>query len=151
MNENDLNYLLTMDKRDYGTEVKLRLRDDKLWEVLLHPSLSAQTRNVLNRMIDSIEMQKERSRLDHTIDMNWVYRMNTLQKYVKIRLSAMGPSEGVMESRSKESRAWRHFSARLAQALIEQDWEAVDEIKTPYGDLTARQWLYARKAKEDAQ
>lgn len=151
MSELTLANLLAMRPIEYSAVVKARLRNDEEWVILLDPVLANRTRGVLNRIIDSIEAQKERAREEGQTDTSWVHRMNTLHRYVKQRLEAMGASEGVIESRTKEARAWKAFGARLAAALADEAWEAIDEIHTPYGQLTARQWLESREAKGSIQ
>jgi hypothetical protein len=63
------------------------------------------------------------------------------------RLDAMPPVEP-RPSASRETRAWRSFSAKLAAALDEGDPTALDRLKTPYGGMTAREWLAAREEKK---
>ena len=100
------------------------------------------------RIIASIDAQKARA--DETNDNYavWIHSINVLRRYSEERLSAMAPPELPAMSSSKEAQAWRALSANLAIALDAGDPDALDVLKTPYGNLTAREWLAAREQKK---
>jgi hypothetical protein len=50
-------------------------------------------------------------------------------------------------SHNKETRKWKGYAAHLATVIEALDPFALDGIKTPYGDMTAREWLSAREEK----
>lgn len=143
--------LAALDGKSYTDQIKMRLRDDQTWGQLLDPMLADRTRWTLNRMIASIDAQKERIAQTGTTKANWLSGVNALRRHTKARLDAMGPEEAPMVSTSKEARAWRAFSFQLAGALEAGNPLALDTITTPYGGLTARQWLTAREQKEAAR
>ena len=135
--------LTRLDPRDYVKEIKARLQDDVAWEELTSTELVEKTRRTLQRMVTSIDEQKRRNGGD---DEKWVRGINRLRALVKGRLDALpAPTP---QSSNKETQAWRAFSARLALILDDYDPTALDEIKAPYGGLTAREWLAAREEKK---
>jgi hypothetical protein len=143
--------LASLDGRGYITEMKARLRDDAAWDELLDPTLVERTRWGLNRLIESIEEQKERAVREHDADPGWLRAVNTLQGLAQGRLEGL---EGVdargsaTPASSREARAWRGFAARLARVLAEADPAALQRLRTPYGGLTAAEWLSAREEKK---
>lgn len=149
MPELTVSQLAALDGRSYTGEVKARLRDDDSWIVLLDPVLVERTRYTLNRMIGSIDSQVTRVTEEEEPDPKWLGSITTLRGYVKARLDAMAPPELPPVASSKEARAWRAFSAQLAEALGEVHPRALDALRTPYGGLTARQWLDAREEKKE--
>jgi hypothetical protein len=132
--------LAALDPRRYLSEIKERLRDDPAWLELLDPRLVERTRWGLTQIIASIARQRER--IGDT-DPEWVRRSSRLSDLARDRLEAMPPTVSSTSS-TKEARAWRAFSARLARELAKSDPEALDALKTPYGGLSAAQWLYER-------
>ena len=60
-------------------------------------------------------------------------------------LPGMEPVEVAARSNTKEAQAWRAFSARLARRLEEAAPGALETIWTPYGGMTAAQWLAVRE------
>lgn len=141
--------LAALDGRSYASEVKARLRDNEAWVALLDPVLVERTRYILNRLVDSVDAQKARVAVEGASDPNWLRNANRLRNYAKTRLDAMAPPEAPILSSSKETRAWRSFSAQLASALAAADPRALDTLKTPYGGMTAREWLTAREEKKE--
>lgn len=139
--------LASLRDRDYIAEVKARLRDDSRWVVLLDPVLTARTRWGLTRIIESIDEQKDRVAESGETDEEWLRRVNALRRYTKNRLDRMAPVDIGARSNTKEARAWRAFSARLARALATTDPDALDVLYAPYGGMTAAEWLSARDAK----
>ena len=137
--------LAALDGREYIGEIKARLRDDEAWVILLVPALEARTRWALNRILDSIDLQK--SRVGDT-DPVWTRRVDGLRGFVKARLDAMVPVEAAPVSLTKDAKLWRGFSARLARELAEVDPSALEAIQMPYGGQTAAQWLAAREEKK---
>lgn len=142
--------LASLDARSFTAAVKARLRDEKGWDEMLDPLIIERTRETLARMIDSIDSQKERvsEQIGDTED--WLKKINALRRWCQSRLDAMAPREAATISNTKETRAWKSFSARLAQALADDDVEALDKLRAPYGGLTAREWLAAREEKQSA-
>lgn len=143
--------LASLDGKGYTAELKLRLRDNDAWAILVEPQLIQRTRFTLNRMIDSIDGQIERITAEGTATESWLKGINSLRRLVKLRLDALVILTEYGPSTSKEIRAWRTFSALLAAALDEEDSSALDALKTPYGGLTAREWLAVRREKEAAR
>jgi len=134
--------LVALDNRKYAEVVKGYLRDDESWPQLLHPIVAPRTRVSLQGIIQSIDRQIERI---GDADPEWRRGASVLRRYANDRLSKMAPEPQGMVPGSKEARAWRAFSARLARALAENDSAALDRIQTPYGGLTAREWLSVRE------
>lgn len=132
--------LATLDPIEYTAVVKSSLRYDELWVELLHPVLVERTRLSLTRMIESVDRQRER--IGGT-DPAWTKRAMVLRNAAKDRMDAMPPPSGGTSS-TKEARAWRAFSAKLARELAKSDPAVLDELKVPYGGLSAAQWLYQR-------
>jgi len=145
--------LASLDGRGYITVMKSRLRDDEAWDELLDPILVERTRWGLTRLIESIDDQKERAVREHDADPSWLRSVNTLQRLAKGRLEALEALEGTGSpatlASSREARAWRGFAARLARILAEADPEALQRLRTPYGGLTAAEWLSAREEKQE--
>lgn len=146
-----LSQLAALDHKGYVHQIKARLRDDERWLVLLDPVLVERTRASLARVIDSIDAQKTRVAEEGDVDQKWLHSINGLRRHAKARLDAIAPTVAPVISGSKEARAWRRFSARLAGVLESADHPALDELKAPYGGLTAREWLAAREEKEMAR
>lgn len=140
--------LAALDGKSFAAEVKTRLRNNEEWVVLLDPVLVERTRYSLSRIVDSIDAQKARVAEEGVSDPKWLTKINRLRGYAKARLDAMAPPEAPVSS-SKEARAWKLFSARLAAELDAADPEALDTLKTPYGGMTAREWLTAREEKKE--
>ena len=136
--------LEALDARSYITEVKTRLRKKEEWEVMVSDRLAERTRWALARMVESIDAQIERA-VEPT--KGWLQRIHTLRRYVTLRLDQMPPLDVPIRSANKEARAWRAFSARLARSIRETNPEALNQIWTPYGGMTAAQWLSAREEK----
>lgn len=148
MHELTTKQLAALGGRDYINEIKNRLRDDSRWAFMIEPELVEYTRWALETIIASIDAQQ--ARVSDGDDPKWVKSMVTLRRLCQARLSALSPSQTPISS-TREARAWRAFSARLAMALDDHDPTALDSLQAPYGGLTARQWLDARHAKrEDA-
>lgn len=146
--------LASLESRAYVDEIKARLRDDNAWVLMLDPVLCDRTRWGLVRIINSIDAQKQRADGVGPTHDKWLVSVNALRRHAKRRLDMMVPVESVhlgAISTSKEARAWRAFSARLAVALHEGDSSALDSLTTPYGGLTARQWMTAREQKATAK
>lgn len=147
-------FLAALNDQAYTALVKASLRDDDRWAELLNPLLIERTRGALAHMIRSIDRQKERvsATSEPGESASWFASVGKLRGYVMARLEPLGapdePAEPV--SSRKEAKAWRAFSAKLAAFLDVADPEALDQIKAPYGDLTARQWLIAREGKKVA-
>lgn len=141
--------LATLGGREFIGEVKSRLRNDARWQVMLSPALIDRTRWALGRIISSIDEQIERVTLSGTAEESWLMSINALRRYAKLRYDTM-PSDTPIQAMSttKEARAWRAFSARLAHILDGYDPTALDDLKTPYGGLSAREWLAAREEKQ---
>ena len=140
--------LAVLDAKEYTDQIKMRLRDDKWWVIMLNPALIERTRASLNRIVDSIDLQKTRVAAEGATEESWLIKVNALRRHAKKRLDAIGPCHTANLTSSKEARAWRAFSARLAGALEQSDPVALEAITTPYGGLTARQWLEARDQKQ---
>lgn len=138
------NELEALDARSYVAEVKARLRDREKWEVMVSARLAGRTRWALARMVDSMDAQIERA-VEPTEE--WLRRINTLRRYVTLRLDQMPPLDVAVRSTTKEARAWRAFSARLARTIRETHPEVLDQVWAPYGGMTAAQWLSAREEK----
>lgn len=147
MSELTVPELAALDARGFAEQVKTRLRDDRAWVMMLEPVLVDRTRLVLANLIESIDWQKVRAANGAPPDPSWLRNIDKLRGYAKKRLDAMPPSTMRVVSSSKEARAWRAFSARLARALGILDPVALDRLRTPYGDMTAREWLAAREGK----
>lgn len=137
--------LAALTGREYIGEVKLALRDDTAWLDFLDPALAERTRWALQSMVQSIDRQIER--IDTDADPDWLRKINALRRFTTARLARMVPIEPTVVPGSREARAWRAFAARVTRALAENDQSALDAVKTPYGGLTARQWLSARDEK----
>jgi len=139
--------LLTATGREYIDEIKRRLRNDDAWALMVCPELEERTRWALSRIIESIDDQVRRAseRSDTPPTEDWLRRVNTLRRYVGNRLSEMEPVEVAARSNTKEAQAWRAFSARLARRLEEAAPGALETIWTPYGGMTAAQWLAVRE------
>lgn len=133
--------LAALGGRDYIMEIKHRLRNDEAWLELLDPALVDRTRWGLSRLIESLDDQLERAEEPSE---DWVRRVTALRRYAATRLAKIAPS-GL--SSTKEAKAWRAFGAKLAGALEESDPDVLHEIKTPYGALSAAQWLAVRREK----
>lgn len=140
-----------LDGRGYITEMKSRLRDDAAWEELLDPILVERTRWGLTRLIESIDEQRERALREDTADPKWLHSISTLQGLARTRLEEIAPHEPPVRSSTKEARAWRGFAARLARVLAESDPAALHRLQTPYGGLTAAEWLSAREEKQEGR
>ena len=136
--------LLAMWSRAYTNEVKSRLRNDADWAQMLEPVLVERTRDALAHMLQSIDEQKERITAQGTATPKWLSNINSLRGSVQRRWDQMQGSVPAAVSARRETRAWKSYSVRLATALVAQDWDALDTIKTPYGNLTARQWLLTK-------
>ncbi len=134
--------LAALAPREYITEIKARLRDDVAWLELLDPRLVERTRWGLTQIIESIDRQ--RARIADT-DPEWTRRSTALKGWAQERLSVMAPPLSGVSS-TKEARAWRAFSARLAQELAKRDPGALELLEAPYGGLTAAEWLEKREA-----
>lgn len=142
--------LAALDGRGYITEMKARLRDDAAWVELLDPILVERTRWGLTRLIESIEDQKDRAARESDADPTWLRSVNRLQGLAQGRLATLTPrNTDRTPASSREARAWRGFAARLAQVLAEADPEALTRLQTPYGGLTAAEWLNARDEKQE--
>ena len=143
--------LLKLDGKAYANEVKRRLTDNDAWLILLDPRLVEKTRFALTRMIVSIDAQKVRAALREPMDTpearRWLHGIGLLRGYVTRRLEEMPTPVELPSSSTKEARAWRAFSAQLADELAKVDPEALERIRAPYGVLTASQWRSARQAK----
>lgn len=138
--------------KEYANEVKGRLRSDREWVTMLDDTIIERTRSCLIRIVTSIDAQKKRIALrNEPTDTNWVNSANKLQNLAQARLDEMPVERESMGPTSKEARAWRAFSARLAVVLHDRDPEALDGLEAPYGGMTARQWLSARNAKAAVQ
>lgn len=133
--------LIDLDPRAYNKLVKETLRDDDAWLALVTPQLIDKTRTTLLKMIVSIDTQIEGY---NGGDTQWLKNINRLRHYAKTRLDAMPP---VAVSGNQETKAWQGFCERLATALRDNDTGAIDRLRTPYGGLTARQWLNKRQEK----
>lgn len=140
--------LAALNVKAYVAELKTRLRDDETWVELLDPVLVERTRGVLTRMIESIDAQRARAAETGGDDERWLHGMADLRRYTVKRLDAMPPPIGA--SGSKESKAWRAFAAQLAEELAIVDPLTLNKLRTPYGGLTAREWLKARNEKREA-
>lgn len=144
--------LVSMEPREYVGEIKSRLRDDEAWAVLLSPELMARTRWALGRIISSIDDQKARILGAGGGDATWLKRVDSLRRYAKTRLDRIAPEdEAYALSSSKESKAWRSFSAQLARALVDGDPTALDRVRPPYADMSVLEWLEARDNKRGAR
>jgi hypothetical protein len=142
--------LAALDGKGFIGQIKKRLRDDEAWIALLDPVLIERTRYSLNRMVGSIDAQKERAiREEGVPDPKWLKGMDLLRRYAKERLDSMAPPRAAVISGSREARAWKSFSVRLARALESGDLAAIDKLTTPYGGMTAREWLAAREEKRE--
>lgn len=146
------NYQLTaLDGKSYADEIKARLRNDESWAAMVSPLLIDRTQLALQRIIQSIDAQKERIVNSGTAEPRWLTSIDALRRLLQSRLSEIEPTiEEPRTSANRETRAWRSFSARLAAVLEEDDHPALDAMKTPYGGLTAREWLAARDEKASA-
>lgn len=142
--------LAALDSKEYVAEIKARLRNDEAWAALVGPTLLVRTRHELTRMVDSIDFQRNRALSAGTAAPGWLTSLDALRRLLTLRLVPLGPDPEPVRSNNKEIRAWRSFSARLAAVLREDDHPALDDLKTPYGGLTAREWLAAREEKANA-
>lgn len=141
--------LVALDAKSFGIEMRLRLRRDEYWAVLLEPPLIERTRFTLVKIITSIDAQRLRAAEAGTTTEGWLRGINALQRWSQERLAALPPaSVPMLVSGSREARAWRGLSARLAEELERIAPEALEEFQTPYGGLTLSQWLKARREKE---
>lgn len=140
MPELNIAKLAALDPREYIEQIKAWLRNDEAWLLLLAPELTERTRLGLDQIIASIDRQ--RARIGDT-DPEWTRKVMVLRGFAKARLDAM-PAPHVGLSSTKEARAWRAFSARLARQLAKSDPAALEAMKTPYGGLSAAQWLNER-------
>jgi|GEM_PF-2423721 len=141
--------LAALSTRDYVDQVKNRLRDDREWATLLDPALEERTRSGLSTMIESLDVQVARAVDRDEADPAWLGSVGRLRRYAKARLVKMAPKEIAGPSSTNESRAWRAFSDRLARRLAEAEPEGLQEVWTPYGGMTAAQWLIVRDAKRE--
>jgi len=142
MPELTLEELSAISGRQYIDEVKSRLRSDTQWLVMLNPAIVEHTRWALNRIMKSIDEQRERVGSDGNAE--WFRSTTALHKLCQRRLFAMAPPAA---SRNRETRDWKEFSARLAYLVDGADSKALDNVKVPYGNITAREWLEARNEK----
>jgi len=141
--------LASIDGRAYIAEIKSRLRDDAAWVILLDPALLERTRWGLNRIINSLDEQKARVVESGTGDREWLNRVDGLRRFAKRRLDRMTLDNPRIESNTKQTRAWRAFSARLARVLEDYDPTALEGIQSPHGGLSAAEWLAAREEKKE--
>lgn len=141
--------LAALNPREYAHAIKERLRDDEAWAILLDPILVDRTRWSLKSIITSIDFQKKRSEESGRTDTSWLTKIDTLRFLASGRLERMAP-EPQNASGRKEAQAWRSFAAKLAQALEDGDSGALDTLRTPYGNMTASEWLAARDEKAGA-
>lgn len=146
MSEQMTAYLAGLDHKQYSREMQIRFKDDKAWLDMLDPRIVERTRSALVWMIDSIKAQQEAARKRGENDKDWVKRGNLLASYAAQHLSKMPPEP---PSSTKEAQAWRAFSAKLAQALRDNDTKAIKTIRAPYSGLTASEWLIAREEKTE--
>lgn len=144
--------LAALPNREYVAQVKLRLRDDEAWLVVLDPHIITRTRWALVRIVQSIDQQRLRAQNDGTATESWLRSTAALRRYAKDRLDRMPVMEEIGQYRSanREAKAWRAFSAALARRLAETDPESLESVLAPYGGLTASQWLSARDEKRGA-
>jgi hypothetical protein len=143
--------LAALDPKEYAGEIKSRLRNEEAWAVMVGPSLIGRTRTTVIRMVESIDFQRSRAISAGTAAPGWLNALDALRRLLSLRLEPLAPPDGAFRvSSNKETRAWRSFSARLAAVLVEDDHPALDSLKTPYGGLTAREWLAARDEKASA-
>jgi len=143
--------LAALDPKEYAGEIKSRLRNNDAWADMVSPTLMVRTAIALRLMIQSIDHQKERATAAGNAAPGWVTSIDGLRRLLKMRLDVLIPEvEQPARSSNKETRAWRSFSARLAAILREDDHPALDDLKAPYGGLTAREWLNAREEKANA-
>lgn len=134
--------------RDYANELRVRLRREEAWAVLLDPTLIERTRHALTRIIASIDVQRLNAAQKGTTTPEWLRSINSLQQWSRERLEALPAPQSAPVSVSREARLWRALAAELAHALACGDLDAIDRVKTPFGNLTARQWISARADKE---
>lgn len=148
MSETTVTELAALNPRDYTAEMKARLGDDRAWAIMLEPLLMERTRGHLTRMIDSIDSQKKRVAETGSSETGWLHGINLLRRLASARLDTMPPPmDGA--GGAKQAKAWRAFSAELAEELESVAPAALTRIKTPYGGLTALQWLSARREKSE--
>lgn len=141
--------LIAIGGREYINEIKTRLRNDDAWsELVATPDLVERTRWGLSRIISSIDDQKARVREAGTGDTRWLKAVDSLRGYAVRRLDSLPAASEPVMSVTKETRAWKEFSATLAVVLDDYDPTALDNLQAPYGGLTAREWLLARDAKK---
>jgi hypothetical protein len=145
-----IRYLAASNNRIFKDELKLALRNDQQWEVFTRPELVDRTREMLTHMVESIDAQKVRAVTAGTATPEWLGSVNSLRRHVRNRLDPLLPEVGA-SSASKETRAWKTFSALLVDALVRKDDLALDRLHAPYGGMTAREWLDARKAKAEVR
>lgn len=140
--------LAALKPREYIGQVRSRLRDNEAWADVLAPELMPRTQWALGRIIASIDEQKVRVAGSGIDDPDWLIRVNSLRRYTKMRLEQIAPADSpYIISGTKEAKAWRAFSARLARALASGDVDAIYSINPPYTDLSTLEWLDARDAK----
>jgi hypothetical protein len=141
--------LAALDAKAFTTELRVRLRRDDYWAILLEPSIIERTRYTLVKIIASVDAQRLRAAQEGTTTEHWLRAINALQRWSQERLNAMPPApEAPLVPSNRETRAWKGFSARLAEELERVEPEALERIQTPYGGLTLSQWLAARREKE---
>lgn len=133
--------LALLTPKDYTNAMRLSLRDEVRWARFMDPTLIERTRHSLGRLISSIDAQRLSVRLETDSDRDWLRAVNALQGWARDRLVTFPPLPMLPESNNKEIRAWKALSATLADELGSIAPEALDRLRTPYGNLTLRQWL----------
>jgi hypothetical protein len=142
--------LAALDNRAFNEEVKSRMRNNDAWVLLLHPAIIERTRATLKRLIRSLNEQRDRGMAEHTNDTSWLRSMESLKRIARERLDQMPPQpfpDLPALSNTRETRSWRALAAALADELIASGSPAADELYTPYGALTVREWAERRHAK----
>jgi hypothetical protein len=142
MPEPSVKELAALGGRSYINEVKLALTHEKRWARLVGPELMEYTRWALDRIIDSIDSQKERA--GATAGAAWLRSVNSLRGLCVRRL---GDLPNVPTSHNREIQAWKEFSAELAASIRAYSPESLSLLSAPYGNMTALQWLESREAK----
>lgn len=139
--------LLKLDPHTYRTAIKTHLKDEEGWAMFCMPETVYRTRVEIDYMLGSIDSQKERVIASGTGTEQWVRSIDGLRRMLVTRLLRLPPTDIPVVSGNKEARAWRAFSARLADELAKIAPESLDTIQAPYGGESAAQWREAREGK----
>jgi hypothetical protein len=147
--------LIAMSDEDFERKLAENLGNKLEFAKFITPPVVDATIDWITNRIDSVDAQLARYSNASNADPNWEQRTAGFRRLLVSRLAtAERRVHAEPTSNADRERVWKEFAHQLAGAMVNDEsdigetFDALDTIRAPYGEITAREWLARRMEKD---